>query len=54
MNFDPEKKTHEELREFFKIANDKNAVKDMHEKMFESTTARMKTRSNEFYAFLNK
>lgn len=26
----------------------------MNQKMFESTTARMKVRSNEFYAFLNK
>ena len=54
MNFDPATKTHDELREFFKVSQDQDAVKDMNQKMFEATTARMKARSNQFYAFLNK
>ena len=54
MDFDPDSKTHEELREFFKVSKDKDAVSDMNIKMFESTTQRMKVRSNVFYAFLNK
>ena len=54
MDFDPDTKSHEELREFFKISKGTAAVKDMNNKMFESTHARMKVRSNEFYAFLNK
>ncbi len=54
MNFDPEKKTHEELREFFKVSDSKDAVSDMNQKMFESSTERLKVRSNTFYAFLNK
>lgn len=54
MNFDPETKTQEELREFFKVSNTSGQVKDMNNKMFESTHARMKVRSNVFYAFLNK
>jgi hypothetical protein len=54
MNFDPEKKSHEELRKFFKVSDSQEAVKDMNEKMFESSTERLKIRSNTFYAFLNK
>ena len=54
MDFDPDTKSHEELRDFFKISKTKSAVQDMNNKMFESTHARMKVRSNEFYAFLNK
>ena len=54
MKFDPDNATHAQLREFFKISEDKDAVKDMNQKMFESTTMRMKTRANSFYAFLNK
>ena len=54
MDFDPETKSHEELREFFKVSKDKGAVDDMNQKMFESTFGRVKTKSNEFYAFLNK
>ena len=54
MDFDPETKSHDELRDFFKISKTKSAVQDMNNKMFESTHVRMKVRSNEFYAFLNK
>lgn len=54
MDFDPEKKSYEELKEFFKISGDTSAVNDMTQKMLESTTGRLKTRSNEFLAFLNK
>ena len=54
MDFDPDTKSHEELREFFKISKEKSAVTHMNNKMFESTHARMKVRSNVFYAFLNK
>ena len=54
MNFDPDTKTHEQLREFFKISDDRDAVQDMNEKMFESSSQRLKARSNQFYAFLNK
>ena len=54
MDFDPETKSHEELREFFKISGETDAIKDMNTKMFETTTARLKDRSTDFYAFLNK
>ena len=54
MNFDPDEKTHDELREFFKVSGEKNMVTDMHEKMLEKLTERMETRSLKFYAFLNK
>ena len=54
MNFDPASKTHEELREFFKLPEGKESVTDMTERMFDSTMGRLKARSNTFYAFLNK
>ena len=54
MNFDPSTKTHEELRDFFKITEGAEPVKDMNVKMFESTMQRMKVSQNLFYAFLNK
>ena len=54
MDFDPSTKTHEELREFFKITKDEQPVADMNIKMFESTMGRMKKSQNTFYAFLNK
>ncbi len=33
MDFDPDDKSMEELREFFKISKDKNAIDDMNEKV---------------------
>lgn len=54
MDFDPDSKSHDELKEFFKVSGEKNAVDDMTGKMFESTLARLKDRSTSFYAFLNK
>ena len=46
MDFDPDTKSHEELREFFKISKTKSALQDMNNKMFESTHGRLKQRSN--------
>ena len=31
MDFDPDEKSHEELREFFKVSKEKNAIEDMNE-----------------------
>jgi hypothetical protein len=31
MNFDPEEKSNEELREFFKVSKDKNEIDHMNE-----------------------
>ena len=54
MNFDPDKKSHEEMREFFKVSDTKDMVTDMHEKMLKKVTERIEARSLRFYAFLNK
>lgn len=54
MDFDPDKKSPEELREFFKVSKEKNVVDDMHQKMFESLHERLLVRQLGFYAFLNK
>lgn len=54
MDFDPEEKTPEQMKEFFKISGDQSAVNEMNDKMFESSMSRLKLRSNVFYAFLNK
>ena len=54
MDFDPDNKTSEELREFFKVSKDKNVVDDMHEKVLASLHKRIKYRQIGFYAFLNK
>ena len=54
MDFDPEEKSQEELREFFKISKEKNALDYMNEQMFEFLYERMKQRQIKFYAFLNK
>ena len=54
MDFSPDGKSHEELREFFKVPTDKGMVEDMNEKMFEHMQTRLKTRQLTFYAFLNK
>ena len=44
MDFDPEEKSQEELREFFKISKEKNALDYMNEQMFEFLYERMKQR----------
>lgn len=36
MDFNPDGKSYEEIRDFFKISTDKNALTDMNTKMFES------------------
>ena len=54
MNFDPDMKSHEEMREFFKVSDTKDMVTDMHEKMLKKVTERIEARSLRFYAFLNK
>ena len=54
MNFDPDEKSHDELREFFKVSSEKPMVADMHDKMLEKLNERLEVRSLSFYAFLNK
>jgi hypothetical protein len=54
MDFDPDEKSQEELREFFKISKEKNSIEHMNEQMFEYLYERMKERQIRFYAFLNK
>ena len=54
MNFNPDEKSHDELREFFKVSSEKHAVTDMHEKMLDKLRMRLDARSLMFYAFLNK
>ena len=44
MNFNPDGKSHEELRKHFKVPEDKGMVDDMNEKMFEHMQKRLKTR----------
>ncbi len=54
MDFDPAEKSDEELREFFKLSKDKNAIEHMNEQVFDFLFERMKDRQVRFYAFLNK
>jgi len=54
MDFDPDEKSMEELREFFKVSKDKNAIEHMNEQVFEYLYERMRERQIKFYAFLNK
>jgi hypothetical protein len=35
MDFNPDEKSHEELREHFKVSSDKNPIAHMNEQMFE-------------------
>ena len=44
MDFDPETKSQDELREFFKVAKDKNAITHMNEQIFEMLYSRLKER----------
>ncbi len=54
MNFNPDEKSSEELRQFFRLDQSKNPVEDMSEKIFEHLHERLKDRQVTFYAFLNK
>jgi hypothetical protein len=54
MDFDPDTKSHEELRDFFKISKEKNSIDHMNEQVFDYLYERMKERQIKFYAFLNK
>lgn len=44
MDFDPNEKSHEELREFFRVSKEKNAIEDMNEQVFDYLYERMKER----------
>lgn len=54
MNFNPDEKSEDEMRKFFKIDGQKQAVDEMSAKMFEHLHQRLKFRQITFYAFLNK
>ena len=56
MDFDPDTKSQEELRDFFRLSkdNDKDAVAHMNDQIFEMLYSRLKDRQIRFYAFLNK
>lgn len=56
MDFDPDTKSQEELRDFFRLQkeNTKDAVSYMNEQMFDMLYSRLKERQIRFYAFLNK
>ena len=53
MNFNPDEKSTEELRNFFKLDKDKSPVDDMTDKIFEHLHERLRTRQISFYAYLN-
>jgi hypothetical protein len=53
MNFNPDEKSPDELRDFFRVDPDKPAVDDMTNKVFEHLHVRLSGRQIEFYAFLN-
>jgi hypothetical protein len=44
MNFNPDEASEDELRKFFRVEKDKNALADMSEKMFEHLRERLKFR----------
>ena len=54
MDFDPESKSMEELREFWRISKDKDPVEHMNDEMLGMLMRRLKDRQIKFYAFLNK
>lgn len=55
MNFDPDSKSADEMRDFFHLNKEGgNALDDMQAKMFENLQLRLKFRQVGFYAFLNK
>ena len=54
MNFNPEDKTTDEMRDFFRLNPDKKAIDDMQGKIIENLHQRITVRQVGFYAFLNK
>ena len=54
MDFDPDDKSHDEMREFFRVSKEKNAIENMNEQVFDYLYQRMKETQVTFYAFLNK
>jgi len=54
MDFNPDEKSYEELRDFFRVPKDKNVVEDMNSRMFDNMFNRLKERQISHYAFLNK
>lgn len=54
MDFDPDDKSPEELRKFFKVSGEKNQLDDMNEKVFDHLHERLRSRQVQFYAHLNK
>ena len=54
MNFNPDEKSEEELRQFFRVEKEKNPVDDMNAKIFEHLHLRLRDRQVSFFAFLNK
>jgi hypothetical protein len=44
MDFNPDEKSYEEMRDFFKVPTDKNVLEDMNTRMFESMQTRLKER----------
>jgi hypothetical protein len=54
MDFNPDEKTEQEMRDFFRVNKDKHAVDDMSEQMFVHLHQRLKLRQLTWFAFLNK
>jgi len=55
MNFKPEEKSPEELRDFFRLNKEGgNSLEDMSHKMLQSMEQRLKFRQVKFYAFMNQ
>ena len=54
MNFNPDEKSDDELRSFFKLNSEKKPVEDMTDKVLEHLHERLQDRQIGFYAFLNK
>jgi len=54
MDFNPDDKSYEELRDFFRVPTDKNVLEDMNSRMFDNMFNRLKERQVSHYAFLNK
>ena len=54
MDFNPDEKSYEEIRDFFRVPKDKNVLEDMNSRMFDNMFTRLKERQISHYAFLNK
>lgn len=44
MDFNPDDKSYEELRDFFRVPTDKNVLEDMNSRMFDNMFNRLKER----------